>query len=54
MLSVRIASQYMEEPRYTHWKALKRILRYVRGIVSLGLLYTRTNDYQLVNYSDNG
>ena len=23
MLSVGIASRYMEEPRYTHWKALK-------------------------------
>jgi len=40
MLSVGIASQYMEEPRYTQWKALKRILRYVRGTV-----YTRTDDY---------
>jgi len=45
MLSVGITSRYMEEPRYTHWKALKRILRYVRGTISLGLMYTRTNDY---------
>jgi len=45
MLSVGIASRYMEEPRYTHWKALKRILRYMRGTMSLGLMYTRTNDY---------
>jgi len=42
----------MEEPRYTHWKVLKRILRYVRGTVSLGLMYTRTDDYRLVDDSD--
>jgi len=52
MLSVGITSRYMEEPRYTHWKALKRILRYVRGTISLSLMYTRTNDYRLVGYSD--
>jgi len=52
MLSVGIASRYMEEPRYTHWKALKGILRCVRGTVSLGLMYTRTNDYRLVSYSE--
>jgi len=51
MLSVGIASRYMEEPRYTHWKALKRIVRYVKGTVSLGLMYIRTNDYRLVGYS---
>ena len=52
MLSVGITSRYMEEPTYTHWKALKRILRYVRRIVSLGLMYTRTDDYRLVRYLD--
>ena len=52
MLSIGITSQYMEEPRYTHWKALKRILKYMRGTVSLGLMYTRTDDYRLVGYSD--
>ena len=52
MLSVGIASRYMEESRYTHWKALKRILRNVRGTMSLGLMYTRTDDYRLVDYSD--
>jgi len=52
MLSVGIASRYMEEPRYTHWKALERILRYVRGTMSLVLIYTRMDDYRLVGYSD--
>jgi len=52
LLSFGIVSQYMEEPSYTHWKTLKRILRYVRGTTLLGLYYTRSDDYRLVGYSD--
>nr|KYP55970.1 Retrovirus-related Pol polyprotein from transposon TNT 1-94 [Cajanus cajan] len=52
MLSVGITSKFMEDPSYTHWKALKRILRYVRGSLSLGLFYSKSDDYQLVGYSD--
>ncbi|CAJ2652499.1 unnamed protein product [Trifolium pratense] len=51
-LSVGIVSRFMEEPVYSHWKALKRILRYIQGTVSLGMFYSRTEDYKLVGYSD--
>jgi hypothetical protein len=52
-LSVGIISRFMEEPIYSHWKALKRILRYIQGTVSLGLFYSKVEDYKLVGYSDN-
>ena len=52
LLSVGIVSRYMEEPSYSHWKVLKRILRYIRGTISLGLYYTKLNNYELVGYSD--
>ena len=42
----------MKEPIYSHWKALKRVLRYVQGTMSLGLFYSKTEDYKLVGYSD--
>ena len=32
-LSVGIISRFMEEPIYSHWKALKRVLRYIQGTV---------------------
>ena len=51
-LSVGIISRFMEEPIYSHWKALKRVLRYIQGTVSLGLFYSKTEDYKLVGYSD--
>ncbi|XP_047314375.1 secreted RxLR effector protein 161-like [Impatiens glandulifera] len=53
MLSVGISSRYMEDPSYTHWKALKRILIYVRETLSFGLFYSKSDDYRLVGYSDN-
>jgi len=52
MLSVGVVSQDMEKLNYSHWKALKRILRYIRRTVSLGLLYTSSEEYKLVGYSD--
>ncbi|XP_050916450.1 secreted RxLR effector protein 161-like [Lathyrus oleraceus] len=52
LLSVGIVSRFMEEPVYTHWKALKRIQRYIQGTVSLGMFYSNSKKYKLVGYSD--
>ncbi|KAG8486026.1 hypothetical protein CXB51_019376 [Gossypium anomalum] len=51
-LSVGIVSRFMEEPVHSHWKALKRILRYIQGTVSLELFYSNVEDYKLIWYSD--
>ena len=47
-------SRYMEEPKSSHWKAAKRILRYVKGTADLGMLYPRgTNQFaKLAGFSD--
>ncbi|KAG6411307.1 hypothetical protein SASPL_129387 [Salvia splendens] len=47
-----LVSRYMENPTTTHFKAAKRILRYIKGTIDYGLLYSATNDYRLVGYSD--
>jgi Reverse transcriptase (RNA-dependent DNA polymerase) len=49
---VGLVSRYMEEPKMTHWKAIKRILRYVKDTLSHGLFYSHTNEFDLVGYSD--
>ena len=50
--SVGIISIFMEDPKQTHWKAIKRILTYIQGTKSLGLFYSSTADYKLLGYSD--
>nr|GEW30017.1 retrovirus-related Pol polyprotein from transposon TNT 1-94 [Tanacetum cinerariifolium] len=37
---------------YAHWKALKIILRYVKGTELLGLFYLSSKEYTLTGYSD--
>ncbi|KAH9697084.1 hypothetical protein KPL71_023464 [Citrus sinensis] len=49
---VGLVSRYMENPKTTHFKAAKRILRYIKGTINFGLLYSFSNDYKLVGYSD--
>ncbi|KAG6385237.1 hypothetical protein SASPL_154067 [Salvia splendens] len=47
-----LVSRYMENPTTSHFKAAKRILRYLRGTIDYGLFYSHTNDYKFVGYSD--
>jgi len=51
--SVGIASRYMEKPTVMHLKAVKQIIRYVKGSVDHGLVYTKSGDPEVLNgYSD--
>jgi hypothetical protein len=50
--SVGVVSRFMEEPKHAHWKAMKRILRYIKGTVSLGLFYSESSEFKLKGYSD--
>lgn len=52
LYGVSLVSRYMEEPISTHMKTAKRILRYLKGTLDFGLLYSPTNDFKLVGYSD--
>ena len=42
----------MHKARSFIWKALKRVIRYIQGMVLLGLFYSKTEDYKFVSYSD--
>ena len=43
-------SRYMETPKESHWLAAKRILRYIKGTLNLGLFYTYGETAELVGY----
>ena len=42
----------MHAPRDSHWTLVKRILRYIRGSMSLGFTLTASASTDLVAYSD--
>ncbi|KAH9687903.1 hypothetical protein KPL70_014941 [Citrus sinensis] len=52
LYAVGLVSRYMENPKTTHFKVAKRILRYINGTTNFDLLYSFSNDYKLVGYSD--
>jgi hypothetical protein len=45
--AVNVLSQFMSQPRQTHWIATKHVLRYVRGTVGYGLRYASIVDLSL-------
>jgi hypothetical protein len=49
---VQQVCRYMHDPREPHLAALKRILRYVRGRLDLGLLLQPSDSGNLIVYSD--
>ncbi|KAH9309431.1 hypothetical protein KI387_037342, partial [Taxus chinensis] len=50
--AVSYLSRFMQEPKICHWKAAKRILRYLKGTVDLGLEYKKNDNFFLTGYSD--
>jgi len=53
LFRVRLMSRFMETPPITYFKALKRILLYIKGIVDFNLLYEYSNSFELMSYIDN-
>ncbi|XP_016734222.1 secreted RxLR effector protein 161-like [Gossypium hirsutum] len=49
---VNKACQFMHRPLDTHYKAVKRVLRYLRGTLDFGLYFTPTLKLLLERYSD--
>lgn len=50
--SVNNLCQFMHSPTEDHWHALKRLLQYLKGTVSHGLLLSHDSDDQLQCFSD--
>jgi len=52
MFVFSLISRFMERPKEAHWRAAKRVLRYVKGTKSFGILYTVSEHLDLVGYTD--
>ena len=46
------AAKFCAEPTKTHWTAVKRIMRYLKGTMDLGLQYVRDCEESCEGYSD--
>jgi len=49
---VSVVSQFMHKPSISHFQAVKRILRYVKGTLRFGLSFTPSSSKELITYSD--
>jgi hypothetical protein len=50
--AIRSCSQYMAEGADSHWQAAKRILRYLKGTITRGVVYTKEEKFTLKAYCD--
>ena len=50
--AVGLVSKYCSKPSENHWIAVKRIFRYLKGTMSLGLSYEKTSNVKCLGYSD--
>jgi len=52
LFSVCLCARFQSDPRESHLTAIKRISRYLKGTINLGLLYRKSLDYKLVGFGD--
>lgn len=50
--SVGVCARYQASPRESHMNALKRIIKYVKGTVNLGMFYTKDTNTSLAGFCD--
>nr|GEW79166.1 retrovirus-related Pol polyprotein from transposon TNT 1-94 [Tanacetum cinerariifolium] len=52
MFSVCLYAHFQEAPKTSHLEAVKRIFRYIKGTMHLGLWYPKGTDIETVLYAD--
>ncbi|KAJ9541501.1 hypothetical protein OSB04_028007 [Centaurea solstitialis] len=52
MFSTCLCARYQSKPKVSHLKAVKRIFRYLKGTINLGIWYPKGSGYELTGYTD--
>jgi len=52
MFSVCLCARYQDSPRESHYMEAKRILKYLKGTIDVGLWYPSEVSLNLIGYSD--
>ena len=50
--TVGMLGRYQSNPGKDHWKAAKKVMRYLQGTKDYKLMYRRTSNLEVVGYSD--
>ena len=50
--AVGVLGRYLRDPRLSHWRAAKKVIRYLQGTEDLMLTYQRTNTLDIVGFND--
>ncbi|XP_057969334.1 secreted RxLR effector protein 161-like [Malania oleifera] len=50
--AIGMLGRYQSNPRMIHWKAAKKVLRYLPGTKDYKLMYRRSDHLEVVGYSD--
>ncbi|RVW60687.1 Retrovirus-related Pol polyprotein from transposon TNT 1-94 [Vitis vinifera] len=50
--AVGMLGRYQSNPGINHWKAAKKVMRYLQGTKDYKLMYRRTSNLEVVGYSD--
>nr|GFC40393.1 uncharacterized mitochondrial protein AtMg00810-like [Tanacetum cinerariifolium] len=50
--AICLCARYQAKPTEKHLKEVKRIFRYLRGTVKMGLWYTKDSGFKLTGFSD--
>ena len=52
MHAMSLISRFMDRSKEAHWQTTKVILRYVKGTKKYGILYTTSENFELIGYTD--
>ncbi|XP_017614108.1 uncharacterized mitochondrial protein AtMg00810-like [Gossypium arboreum] len=52
MYAVSLLSRFMHYCNVAHFKAAKRVLRYVKGTLNYGMKFVKAEELKLIGYSD--
>ena len=50
--SIRVLGRYQSNPGIDHWRAAKKVMRYLQGIKDYMLMYRRTYSLEVIGYSN--
>ena len=50
--AVNSLARFNSNPQKDHWTALKRVLRYLKGTINIGILYKQDGSDKCIGYSD--